>query len=149
MSKSPHSHGEKHVFFALGFIFNQIQIFSTKSKYCFAKMSKSLHSHGEKHVCFFLPWASFSISFFSFQYYEVSLRDGNKSIQSVHTTDKTWKVKYSEWLSVVTNPNLNFVVRCKAKSCFGVVSTVSGKFLVAFVDLIDRADGRSVWENLD
>ncbi|XP_015749396.1 PREDICTED: uncharacterized protein LOC107329175 [Acropora digitifera] len=59
------------------------------------------------------------------EYYEVSLRDGNKSIRSVHTKDKKWEVKYSEWLSVVTNPNLNFVVRCKAKSCFGVVSTVS------------------------
>ena len=50
---------------------------------------------------------------------------------------------------MVTSPNLNFIVRCKAKSCFGVVSTVSGKFLIALVDLIERVDGRSVWENLD
>lgn len=61
------------------------------------------------------------------EYYEVSLRDGNKSIKSVHTKDKKWKVKFSEWLSVVTSPNLNFFVRCKAKSCFGVVSTVTEK----------------------
>lgn len=61
------------------------------------------------------------------EYYEVSLRDGNKSIKSVHTKDKKWKVKFSEWLSVVTSPNLNFFVRCKAKSCFGDVSTVSEK----------------------
>ena len=60
-----------------------------------------------------------------------------------------WKVTYGEWLSLVTNQSLNFVVRCKAKSCFGAISTVSGKFLIAFVDLIDRADGSSVWENLD
>lgn len=61
------------------------------------------------------------------EYYEVSLRDGNKPIKSVHTNDTMWKVRYGEWLSLVTNQSLNFVVRCKAKSCFGAISTVSEK----------------------
>ena len=48
---------------------------------------------------------------------------------------------------MVTNQNLSFEVRCKAKSCFGAKTTVVGKFVIICLILIDRAGGRPVWEN--